>query len=81
MAALPLLHGEQLFGAISVYADCVGAFDAEEIGLLEELAHDLAFALQSIEDEAARRRGEEQIRAHWPKIKILQPQPGRTVPV
>jgi Cft2 family RNA processing exonuclease len=24
---------------------------------------------------------EEQIRARWPKIKILQPQPGRMVPV
>ena len=30
-------------------------------------------------DDAARAWFEEQIRARWPKIKIFQPQPGKTV--
>jgi PAS domain S-box-containing protein len=72
MAALPLLHGSRLFGAINVYADHAAAFDPEEIGLLEELARDLAFALQSIEDETARRHAEEQIRAQARLLDLAQ---------
>lgn len=59
MAAVPMIHGERLFGAMSVYADRPEAFDEEELGLLNELAADLAFVLQSIEDEHQRNRAEE----------------------
>ena len=63
MASMPMLHGERVFGAINVYADRPAAFTPEEIGLLEETANDLAFALQTIEHERERQIAEEQLRA------------------
>jgi signal transduction histidine kinase/ActR/RegA family two-component response regulator len=61
LAAAPLIHNSRLFGAIAVYADLPGAFDDEELRLLTELAADLAFALQTIEDERERRLAEENL--------------------
>ena len=61
LAAVPVLHGERLFGVVNVYADKPEAFDDEEISLLAELAGDLGFALQSIEDETQRKRAEREI--------------------
>ncbi|MEN6458967.1 MAG: PAS domain S-box protein [Thermoguttaceae bacterium] len=58
LAATPMLHADRLFGALAVYADRPNAFDGEELRLLSELAADLAFALQSIEEEQERRRVE-----------------------
>jgi PAS domain S-box-containing protein len=57
-AAAPMIHDGRLFGAVAVYADRPAAFDKEELLLLNELAADLAFALQSIEDDQERRRAE-----------------------
>ena len=58
LAAVPMIHGSRLFGAIAVYADHPGAFNDEELRLLSELAADLAFALQTIEDDQERKRAE-----------------------
>ncbi len=61
VAAVPMIHDGRLFGAIAVYANRPAAFDDEELGLIGELATDLAFALQSIEDENARKRSEQDL--------------------
>ena len=53
-----MIHDGRLFGAVAVYADRPGAFDDEEVHLLSELAADLAFALQTIEDDQERKRAE-----------------------
>ena len=63
VAAAPMIHAERLFGAIAVYADRPKAFDDKELHLLKELADDLAFALQSIEDEQERKRAEANYRS------------------
>ena len=60
-AALPLIVGKSVFGALNVYAETPDAFDEEELYLLKELAGDLAFAIQSIEDEQVRRQAEEEV--------------------
>lgn len=57
-AAAPMLSDDRLFGALTVYAEVPNAFDAEEVGILTELASDLAFALHSIEAEQARQQVE-----------------------
>ena len=57
--SLPLIHGERIFGVLNIYADRPDNFDEEEMGLLGEVAADLAYALQSIEGEEGRRRAEE----------------------
>ncbi len=70
-AAVPLVHSDRLFGALSVYGASPGLFDSEEVSLLTELAGDLAFALQSIEDDAARRRAEAALHANARRFRAL----------
>ena len=62
MAALPMIYGSRVLGAVAVYSERTGSFDAEELDLLNELAGDLAFALQSIEHEQERKHLEEALR-------------------
>ncbi len=50
-AAFPLTHGKRVFGVLALYADERDFFDAQEQRLLDELAGDIAFALQHIEKE------------------------------
>ena len=58
VAAVPLIHGDRLFGAVNFYADRPEAFDDEELQLLRQLADNLAFALQSVEGTQERKRAE-----------------------
>ena len=44
-AALPLICGEQLLGALAIYAPEVDAFDAAELELLTDLADNLAYGI------------------------------------
>jgi PAS domain S-box-containing protein len=57
-AAFPLRVRDHVVGVLSVYADTVGTIGAEEIALLDELAMDLGYALQTLEDRATRERAE-----------------------
>ncbi|MFA5204341.1 MAG: PAS domain S-box protein [Lentisphaeria bacterium] len=57
-AAFPLRMRDQVVGALSVYADVIDAFGAEEVALLDELAMDLGYALQTLDDRATRERAE-----------------------
>ena len=53
--ALPLVSQGQVLGVLSLYAAAPDAFSAEEVSLLEELARNLAFGIQSLR---TRSRGE-----------------------
>jgi diguanylate cyclase (GGDEF)-like protein/PAS domain S-box-containing protein len=53
MAALPLQAGDDVAGVLVLYAGEAGFFDAEEMKLLTELAGDIGFALDHL-DQAAR---------------------------
>jgi PAS domain S-box-containing protein len=55
VAAFPLRAGDEVIGAISIYASESNYFDAEQIHLLEALAADLSFAIQSAQLEDYRR--------------------------
>jgi PAS domain S-box-containing protein len=46
--ALPLVAGGVIFGALTIYAAEPYAFGAEEIGLLEAMADDLAFGITAL---------------------------------
>jgi|GEM_PF-2553091 len=50
--ALPLVGGGRVFGGLSIYSSESDAFDEEEIRLLEELAHDLAYGIISLRTRA-----------------------------
>ncbi len=58
MAALPLAVGTVTFGALVIYAGDPDSFGPDEIGLLEELATDLAYGVGTLRARAAASRGE-----------------------
>ena len=60
--ALPLKADGRMFGALSIYAGDKEAFDAEEIGLLTELADDLVSGLEALKARADRLLSEEALR-------------------
>jgi len=62
IASIPILHGERLFGVLTIKADHPKAFDSEELVLLMGLAADLARTLHNLEEEAAHRQAEAQLR-------------------
>ncbi|MFQ5538286.1 MAG: PAS domain S-box protein [Gemmatimonadota bacterium] len=50
--ALPLIHDEEVIGALNVYSRDARAFDAEEVRLLQELADDLAYGAAALRTRA-----------------------------
>jgi PAS domain S-box-containing protein len=61
MAAFPLVLGDTCVGVLSLYAGQVDFFDAEELRLLDDLAQDISFALESSTNERKRLLLEEQV--------------------
>jgi PAS domain S-box-containing protein len=57
-AAIPLCEGSRAFGALVIYSDERDAFGAEEVGLLEELAADLAYGVATLRARSIREAGE-----------------------
>lgn len=48
MVAMPLIYGAQCYGAISIYANQHGAFDAEELRLLQQLCEQVSHAVYTL---------------------------------
>ena len=61
-AALPLSMDGKVIGVFKLYASKLGAFDAEQVRLLEEMATDISFALDSIDREQRRKMAEGELR-------------------
>lgn len=51
--SVPLLYGDTLYGILVVYADEVGAFDADEQAVLGELGETIAHAINAAESRRA----------------------------
>lgn len=66
--ALPLRDAEGIFGALGIYSRDEGAFDDDEVGLLAELADDLAYGIRSIRTRLAHERalGEIEVLSRFP---------------
>ncbi|MDH5750203.1 MAG: PAS domain S-box protein, partial [Rhodospirillales bacterium] len=47
--SIPLMNGDEGFGCISIYSSEPNAFDADEMALLEEMADDLSFGLETLQ--------------------------------
>jgi PAS domain S-box-containing protein len=62
MASFALPVGGRVIGTFNLYSTNADFFDAEELRLLDELAHDIAFALESHERERERREAVARIR-------------------
>lgn len=60
--ALPLISDEHTIGALSVYAAEPEAFDSEEVGLLTQLADNLAYGIMAVRNRLQRQQAEAEIR-------------------
>jgi PAS domain S-box-containing protein len=63
-AAFPFALGTKNAGVLSLYAPVTGFFDEQIIGLLDELAVYISFALKAIDEKNDRKSAEESIRDH-----------------
>lgn len=61
-AAFPLIIDGRVEGVFNLYAAEPGFFACDELSLLDEMARDIAFALEVIRHEADRRKKEEELR-------------------
>jgi len=60
-AALPLKDAHRTFGALTIYATEPDAFIPEEVGLLQELASNLAFGIRALRARAGHKAAEEKL--------------------
>ena len=61
-AAFPLFVRGRVEGVLSLYSGEMAFFNQEEVALLNSLAQDLSFAMESMDREAKRRQAEEEVR-------------------
>jgi PAS domain S-box-containing protein len=72
--AFPLRVGSRVTGSITVYAGEPGFFTDEEVSLLESLAQDVSFAMESMEREAQRRQAEAALKESEGRLRYLASQ-------
>ena len=70
-AAAPLVMHGRVIGAFAVYSSEPGFFNADEIGLLDEIAHDISYGLENIDQEAQRVQAEKALRTSEAKYHRL----------
>ena len=68
---LPLAAREQAFGVLAIYAPQTGAYQPAEVALLQELANDLAFGIQSLRTLAECKDAERDLREKNARIQHL----------
>ncbi|WP_151634155.1 EAL domain-containing protein [Noviherbaspirillum aerium] len=69
--SLPLKHQEQLFGVLTIYEQDAGAFDSEQIAMLEELADDISYGVASLRTKRAREKAETDLRVTEEKLSSI----------
>ena len=70
-AALPLLAEGRAFGSLNVYAAQADAFDTRELGLLTQLADDLAYGIEALRARARRIEAEAALRESEKNFRML----------
>ncbi|MDB5805962.1 MAG: sensor histidine kinase [Betaproteobacteria bacterium] len=71
VAVCPLQGEGEVSGALIVYADEPGFFDAELVGLLKEMAQNISFGLAKLQSEAARHTSEGALRDSEARYRSL----------
>jgi PAS domain S-box-containing protein/putative nucleotidyltransferase with HDIG domain len=61
-AALPLIEGDEI-GVLAIYSAEDDAFDADEVRLLTEMSHDLAYGIRALRLRVDREKSEARLRA------------------
>jgi PAS domain S-box-containing protein len=76
MAFVPMVHADQVYGCLCVGSPTEASLDEDEIGLLEELAGDLGYALRGADDATRREAAELALAAsneNWHRLVEYQP--------
>jgi PAS domain S-box-containing protein len=71
LAAFPIRSHGCASGALAVYADNPGSFGRDELRLLDEVAGDVSFALDTFDRDAQRREAEESLRETTHMLQTL----------
>jgi diguanylate cyclase (GGDEF)-like protein/PAS domain S-box-containing protein len=71
MIALPLNIDDKSFGCFSIYSSEVNAFDVEEVELLERLADNLSYGIQTIRVRHENRKAEELLKLENEIFQII----------
>lgn len=58
---LPIMDEQQIYGTLVIYSGVVGSFGDEELGLLQDLADNLAYGVKAIRDRKGRDKAEEEL--------------------
>ena len=69
--SLPLRLDDDPWGALTIYAPEVNAFDSDEVALLEELAQDIQYGIISLRAQKGRQRAEAALRESEEKFRGL----------
>jgi PAS domain S-box-containing protein/putative nucleotidyltransferase with HDIG domain len=69
--ALPLIAEGQAIGTLNIYTADLDAFDEKEVRLLEELAGDLAFGIQTLRARIARQKAEAEMEESEHRYRTL----------
>lgn len=69
--ALPLLHNNEILGAIIIYATEEDAFNDEEVKLLEELAHNLALGVYMIRISNKHKKAEQELQQSEERYRVI----------
>ena len=71
MAAFPLKIQNRVSASINIYAGDPGLFGEEMIDLLQELAADLSFAIQALDEKKARQKAEDALKESEARYRDL----------
>ena len=71
MCLLPLSGEEGVFGVLAIYSRSDTAFNGEDIDLLEEMAHDLAFGIGVLRNREEQKRIKEELQNSEEKYRTL----------
>ncbi|MEP7243416.1 MAG: ATP-binding protein [Gammaproteobacteria bacterium] len=71
LASFPVLFQGRASGALTVYSSQAGSFGHDELRLLDEVAGDVSFALDTFDREAQRRAAEESLRETTHMLQTL----------
>ncbi len=69
--ALPLKNGEQVLGALSIYATEAGALDSAEQQLLAELANNLSYGIVALRAKDESKRAEEALQQSEQRYRLV----------
>ncbi|MBN1323649.1 MAG: PAS domain S-box protein [Methanotrichaceae archaeon] len=75
--AVPIIHGDHLFGVLNLYSNYSAAFDQEEVELMEGVAGNLAFALWTMDEEERRKSVETALGESEERYRLV----ARNIPV